>query len=286
MLLSERRERFREILAGSECVHPGSVYDPMTARMAESLGFTIGMFAGSVASATVLGAPDLVVLTLSELAEQVKRISRAGNLSILVDADHGFGSALSVMRTVEELEIAGASGLTIEDTLLPRPFGAAGDELISADELVGKLKAGREARRDPSLVIVGRTGALRNGGVSEASERAARMEEAGVDAIFLTGVTQLDQLEAVHEATTLPLIIGGAPPDLADAKQLASVGVRVALQGHHPFYASVKAAYDALKHLRGGGAPADLADRVASRELLEISQAQGDYERWQDAYLA
>ena len=285
MLLSERRNRFREILAGTECVHPGSVYDPMTARMAESLGFTIGMFAGSVASATVLGAPDIVVLTLSELAEQVKRISRAGNLSILVDADHGFGNALSVMRTVEELEIAGASGLTIEDTLLPRPFGATQDELISADELVGKLKAGLAARRDPSLVIVGRTGALRYGGVSEACARAARIQEAGADALFLTGVTALDQLSAVHQATALPLIIGGAPPDLADARELATVGVRVALQGHHPFYASVKAAYDALKHLREGGAPAALADRVASRELLEISQAQGDYQRWQDEYL-
>lgn len=285
MLLSERRNRFREILAGTECVHPGSVYDPMSARMAESLGFTIGMFAGSIASATVLGAPDLVVLTLSELAEQVKRISRAGNLSILVDADHGFGNALSVMRTVEELEIAGASGLTIEDTLLPRPFGATEDELISADELVGKLKAGLEARRDPSLVIVGRTGALRYGGVPEACARAARIQEAGVDALFLTGVTAIDQLVEVHQATTLPLIIGGAPPDLADAKKLASVGVRVALQGHHPFYASVKAAYQALKHLKDGGAPAGLADSVASRELLEISQAQGDYQRWQGEYL-
>ncbi len=285
MLLSERRDRFRQILRGTECVHPASVYDPMSARMAESLGFPLCMFAGSVASATVLGAPDLVVLTLSELAEQVKRIARAGNLSFLVDADHGFGNALSVMRTVEELETAGASGLTIEDTLLPRPFGGGSDELISSDELVGKLKAALEARRDPSLVIVGRTGALRNAGVAEAAERAGRMQDAGVDAVFLTGITRLDQVEAVHKATTLPLIIGGTPPDLADDSQLASAGVRVALQGHHPFYASVKAAYDALKHLREGGAPADLAGRVASRELLEMSQAQGDYNRWQDEYL-
>src|SRR5512141_2213662 len=102
-----RRERFRAVLSGEKCVHPGSVFDPISARIAEDLGFEIGMFAGSIASFTVLGAPDLVVLTLTEFAEQIRRITRAGTLPLLVDADHGYGNALSVMRTVEELEAAG-----------------------------------------------------------------------------------------------------------------------------------------------------------------------------------
>src|ERR671938_2028048 len=120
---TERRERFRAILAGPRCVHPGSVYDAISARIAEDLGFEVGMFAGSTASLAVLGAPDLIVLTLTEFAGQAYRINRAGGLALLVDSDHGYGNALNVKRTVEELETAGVAALTIEDTLLPRPYG-------------------------------------------------------------------------------------------------------------------------------------------------------------------
>jgi carboxyvinyl-carboxyphosphonate phosphorylmutase len=100
---TDRRLRFRAILSGDRCVHPGSVFDPLSARIAEDLGYEIGMFAGSVASLAVLGAPDLIVLTLSEFADQAYRINRAGSLPLLVDADHGYGNALNVKRTVEEL---------------------------------------------------------------------------------------------------------------------------------------------------------------------------------------
>ena len=135
-----RRENFRDILEGDTCVHPGSVFDPMSARIAEDIGFEVGMFAGSVASMAVLGAPDLIVLTLTEFAAQAYRINRAGELPLLCDADHGYGNALNVARTVEELENAGAAALTIEDTELPAPFGANGKaRLISIDEGAGKI---------------------------------------------------------------------------------------------------------------------------------------------------
>src|SRR3954469_2588311 len=136
-----RREQFRAVLAGSRCVYPGSVHDPISARIAEDLGFEIGMFAGSVASLAVLGAPDLIVLTLSEFAGQAYRINRAGNLPLLVDADHGYGNALNVKRTVEELETAGVAALSIEDTALPRPFGSDAAQLIPIAEGVGKMRA-------------------------------------------------------------------------------------------------------------------------------------------------
>src|SRR4029078_8282618 len=109
---TDRRTRFREILNGNRCVHPGSVYDAIPARIAEDLGFEVGMFAGSVASMTVLGAPDLILLTLSECADQAYRICRAGNLALLVDAAHGYANALNVKRTVEELETAGVAALS------------------------------------------------------------------------------------------------------------------------------------------------------------------------------
>ena len=149
---TDRRRRFRAILAGDRCVHPGSVFDPISARIAEDLGFEVGMFAGSIASLTVLGAPDLIVLTLTEFADQAYRINRAGNLPLLVDADHGYGNALNVKRTVEELETAGVGGMSIEDTELPTPFGTTKPRLISIDEGVGKMKAALAGRQDPALV--------------------------------------------------------------------------------------------------------------------------------------
>jgi len=129
---TERRERFRAILSGNRCVHPASVYDAISARIAEDLGFEVGMFSGSIGSMSVLGAPDLVVLTLTEFAGQANRICRAGNLALLVDADHGYGNALNARRTVEELETAGICAMSIEDTVLPRPYGADGKPRLSA----------------------------------------------------------------------------------------------------------------------------------------------------------
>src|SRR5437773_7499336 len=157
---TERRERFRAILSGNRCVHPGSVYDAISARIAEDLGFEVGMFSGSIGSMSVLGAPDLIVLTLSEFAGQAYRINRAGNLALMVDADHGYGNALNAKRTVEELETAGVAGLSLEDTDLPTPHGTTKPRLTSIAEGVGKMKAALAGRQDPLLCIAGRTSAI------------------------------------------------------------------------------------------------------------------------------
>jgi len=127
-------------------------------RIAEDLGFEVGMFGGSVASLAVLGDPDITLITLTELAEQMRRMSRAAALPVIVDADHGYGNAINVRRTVQELEAAGAAGLTIEDTLLPQAYGVSEPQLIPVEEGVGKMKAALDARGDPSLVVMGRTG--------------------------------------------------------------------------------------------------------------------------------
>src|SRR6059058_4238040 len=185
MTFQKRRDALRLILTGSRCIRPGSVYDAISIRIAQDLGFEVGMFGGSVASLAVLGDPDIALITLTELAEQVRRMSRAAALPFLVDADHGYGNALNVRRTVQELEAAGAAGLTIEDTLLPQAFGVAEPQLISLEEGVGKMKAALDGRSDPSLVIFGRTG-TRGGGpkassFAECIERAKAYEVTGVD---------------------------------------------------------------------------------------------------------
>src|ERR1700749_3698341 len=169
---TERRERLRATVASGRCIYPGSVHDPISARIAEDLGFEAGMFAGSVASLAVLGAPDIVVLTLTEFADQAYRINRAGKLPLLVDADHGYGNALNVMRTVQELETAGVAAMCIEDTVLPKTYGEKKPRLISLEEGVGKMRAALAAREDPSFVIVGRTSAASINGTEDAVRRA------------------------------------------------------------------------------------------------------------------
>lgn len=285
MNLSNRRERFRAVLDGKACVRPASVFDPISARIAEDLGYEVGMLAGSVASATVLGAPDTLVLTLTEFVEQVHRICRASSLSLLVDADHGYGNALNVKRTVEELETAGLSALTIEDTLLPQPFGSDGEQLISIDEGVGKMKAALAGRQDTNLVVVGRTSALRIAGTDEAVRRAIAYEKAGVDAIFLVFPQTKADIEAVNEAVRIPLILGGAGPELEDIDFLASKNVRISLQPHLPFQAAVRAVHDTLNALRGGVSVEDVRSTVASPDLLGKVTRKSHYDKWSAEFL-
>jgi carboxyvinyl-carboxyphosphonate phosphorylmutase len=261
------------------------VHDAVSARIAADLGFELGMFAGSVASLAVLGAPDLIVLTLSEFADQAHRIGRAAELPLLVDADHGYGNALNVMRTVEELETAGVAALSIEDTKLPRGYGSANAaELLSIEEGIGKMKAALAARRDPDLVIAGRTSAMAVTGVEDAIKRAKAYEAAGVDAMFLVGIKAKEQLEAAAAARlSIPVILGGGAT-LGDRAYLASKGVRVSLQGHQPFQAAVRAIHDTLKALRDGTAPADLKN-LASNELMAKVTRAADYAAWTRDFL-
>jgi oxaloacetate decarboxylase len=258
MAFRKRREEFRSILSGATCVRPASVYDAISVRIAADLGFELGMLGGSVASLAILGDPDVALITLTELAEQMRRISRAAALPVLVDADHGYGNALNVRRTIEELETAGAAGLTIEDTLLPQPFGQSGTQLISLEEGVGKMKAALDARRDRSLVIMGRTGAASITNVEDAIVRASAYEATGVDALFFTGIKSRAQLEAIRGATKLPIVLGGAPEDMSDLGYLRTQRVRIALQGHAPFAAAAQAVHETLRALREGLPPKEL----------------------------
>jgi carboxyvinyl-carboxyphosphonate phosphorylmutase len=281
---TDRRKRFRAVLNGNACVHPGSVYDAISARIAEDLGFEIGMFAGSVGSLAVLGAPDLIVLTLSEFAQQAYRINRAGGLPLMVDADHGYGNALNVKRTVEELETAGIAGMSIEDTELPTPFGTTKPRLTPIAEGVGKMKAALAGRQDPLLSIAGRTSAIQITGLDDAIARGQAYEAVGVDALFFVGVKTRAELDALSAATTLPIIIGGGTPELSDRDYLASRRVRIALQGHQPFAAAVKATYETLKALREGVAPSKLQG-VADAELMKRVTRDDDYTQWTKEFL-
>jgi len=281
---TEQRKRFRAILAGKECLSPASVYDALSARVAESVGFKLGILSGSVSSNSTLAAPDLIVLTLTEFADQIRRIMRASNISLLVDADHGYGNALNAMRTVIECEHAGVSAMSLEDPVLPLRFGQAKDELISTEEMVGKLKAAVSARKDPSTVIAGRTAALKVEGVEGTCVRAKAYAACGVDCIFVVGVETVAQVRAVHEAAKLPIIVGSAPASIK-REELAAAGARVMLQGHQPLAAAVKAVRDVYTHLYNGGAPADLKDKIASAKDMDTYTTDDLYKKWISEYM-
>jgi len=283
---TEQRKRFRAILNGNECLSPASVYDALSARVAESVGYKLGILAGSVSSNTTLAAPDLILLTLTDFADQVRRIMRTSDLSLLVDADHGYGNALNVMRTVQELEHAGVSAMSIEDTSLPIRYGQpeGKDELISTGEMVGKLKAAVAARRDPSTVIAGRTAALKVEDTARTVERVKAYAACGVDCIFVIGVETVDQVKAIHEASKLPVIVGSAPASIK-REDFAKAGARVLLQGHQPVAAAVKALRAVYEHLHNGGAAADLKDKIASNKEMDALVFGEDYKKYMRDFL-
>ena len=275
MAFRQRREKLRSILNGSACIRPGSVYDATSIRIAEDLGFELGMFGGSVASLVVLGDPDIALITLTELAEQMRRMSRARRLA-------GAGRCRSRLWQCAQCPPYRAgtrSGrrrrLTIEDTLLPQAFGQAKTQLISLEEGVGKMKAALDGRGDPSLVIMGRTGAVSITGLDDAIARAKAYEAIGVDALFFTGIKSRGELEAISAATRLPIVLGGAPEDMSALDYLASQRVRIALQGHAPFAAATQAVYETLKALREGTSPKNLKG-LASAELTGRAMREKD----------
>lgn len=247
---SALRRNFRELLASKACYETASVFDPMSARIAGDLGFEVGILGGSVASLQVLAAPDFALITLSEFVEQATRIGRVAQLPVIADADHGYGNALNVMRTVEELERAGVAALTIEDTLLPAQFGRKSTDLITIEEGIGKVRAALEARVDPELSIIART----NAGVlpvEDIIERTQAYEKAGADGICIVGIKDFEHLEQISEKLTIPLmLVTYGNPKLNDSQRLADLGVRIVVAGHAAYFASIKATYDSLRAQR------------------------------------
>lgn len=279
---SDLRRNFRELLATPMCVETASVFDPMSARIAADLGFEVGILGGSVASLQVLAAPDFALITLSEFVEQATRIGRVAQLPFIADADHGYGNALNVMRTVEELERAGVAALTIEDTLLPAQFARKSTDLISIEEGIGKVKAALEARVDPGLSIIART----NAGVLPTQaiiERTLAYEKAGADGICIVGIKDFEHLEQISEKLSVPLmLVTYGNPQLSDSQRLASLGVRVVVAGHAAYFAAIKATYDSLRAQRK---LTQSTSNLSATELTHTYTLPEEYVAWAKEFM-
>jgi oxaloacetate decarboxylase len=271
------RTALRQLLASDRCALMASVFDPISARIADDLGYEAALMGGSIVSHVVLGAPDLILLTLTELAEQVHRCTRVSRVPLLIDGDHGYGNALNVMRTVEEMDTAGAAAVMIEDTLLPRPYGPSdAPRLLPLEESVAKMKAAVRARGDSDLVVLARTGAASIASVDEAIVRFRAFESTGVDGLFLPGVRSREELDRIASAVRLPLVSGGVAESLADAGYLAARRVRLFSSGHQVFAVAVNALYEAMRAVRGGIPPSTLPG-IAPKALLDTVTGAGSY---------
>lgn len=258
-----RRQRFRQILQGTDCITPVTVFDPLSARMVEDLGGQVGMLAGSVAAMAILGAPDKMLITASEFADMALRICQAGDLAVIADADHGYGNAMNVQRTIRELDHAGLAAITIEDTDLPQPFGSVNAQLLSIEEGTGKMRAAVAGRVDPDLVILARTSAATITGRDDCIARIKAYAKTGVDGITLIGARSHDDLDALCAATDLPIMLGGLGSIAPTPDEAAKMGARICLRGHQPYLASLAATYSAIQQVLGENASVQKSQEAA-----------------------
>ena len=212
--MSLARENFRGVLAQPGCTLAANIFDPLSARIANMLEYQVCVLSGSVGKVANLGVPDLVLSNMSDVVDHCRRITRMVDVSLMVDAEDGFGNAVNVVRTVREMESAGVSAIEIEDNFVPKRFNVSDPGLISKDEQVGKLEAAVAARTDPTTVIVARTAALGLCPLDEAIDRIAAYSQTGAEALMLTGASSREQFQAVHRATQLPICVLSPPPDI------------------------------------------------------------------------
>jgi methylisocitrate lyase len=265
---------------------PG-VFSALVAMMAERSQFEAIYLSGAALSAAA-GLPDIGLLSMSEFVEQVRSITAASGLPLLVDADTGFGGPLNVERAVRELERAGAAAIQIEDQQLPKRCGhLSGKSLVSAEEMEQKIRAAASARLDPEFVIVARTDARGVDGLEAAVGRARRYLAAGADVIFPEALQSLEEFVDFRRAFEAPLLANmtefGRSPLLSVA-QLDELGYQIALFPVTTLRASMKAAEMVLEEIRRSGSQGAMLDSMQSRaELYDLLGYRG-YESRDQAY--
>jgi carboxyvinyl-carboxyphosphonate phosphorylmutase len=280
------RSRLRELLAAPEPLVAPGAYDALSARLVEQAGFDVVYMTGFGTTASLIGRPDVGLLTGAEMVDNARRITAAVDVPVIADADTGYGNAINVVRTVQLYEQAGVAGIQLEDQVMPKKCGhMSGKVLIGADEMVGKLRAAVEARRDPDLVLIARTDAVATHGIDEAITRARAFAEAGADVLFVEAPTSEADIERV--ATELrgvaPLVFnwaeGGRTPPLS-LERMTELGFSLviypigtllaATAGIRSLLASLKA--DGVPSLAGLPAFGEFTDLIGLPEVQQLEQ--------------
>jgi 2-methylisocitrate lyase-like PEP mutase family enzyme len=280
--------RLKELLARRAAVTVPGAANALFARVIEELGFEAVYVTGAGIANMLLGTPDVGLTTMTEVRDTVAAIADAVAVPIIVDADTGYGNAVNVVRTVRALERAGAAGIQIEDQVFPKKCGHfAGKEVIAAEEMMQKIKAAVDARRDHSLQIIARTDAYAVEGLEQALERAQAYVAAGADATFVEAPTTLEELARIPKALGVPqvanIVFGGQTPDPGRDK-LAELGFSVVLYANAALQAALKASHDVLSVLKSEGSLRSVADRLASFEQRQRTVAKDEWDAREARY--
>lgn len=259
----------RRLEVPGSVVAPG-VYDGLSARICEMVGFEVVFHSGYGTAASVLGQPDVGLLDMTEMARQVRSVARAVDIPVIGDADTGFGNAVNVCRTVEEYIVAGAAGLFLEDQLSPKRCGHMGGKLvIDTEEMMGKLRGALDTRNalDPDFVILFRTDAIAVNGFDDALDRARRAVEAGADVIFFEALETREQMERAVREISVPLMLnlieGGRTP-LVGYDEAEKMGFKLIVPALSCLFAAAKGMYDVMREVRSQGVSDRYADRLFS----------------------
>jgi 2-methylisocitrate lyase-like PEP mutase family enzyme len=280
-------EQIRDLVARDTVLMPG-VYDALTARIAARVGFDVVFISGYSVSAARLGEPDFGFLTGSEMAEAARAVCRVSQAPVIVDADTGYGNPLNVMRTVRDLQDAGAAGIFLEDQVWPKKCGhMAGKRVVETDEHAAKLRAAADARGDRDLFIVARTDARQPLGLEEAIDRCLAYREAGADALFVEAPQSLEELERIAEALPGPLVANmierGVTPHLSRS-ELRDLGFALIVCPLAGLFAAAKAVQEVLVELRDQETTAAVVDRMLAFDefnaLVETEARYADEARY------
>jgi methylisocitrate lyase len=252
---------------------PG-VPDALGARLAERAGFQAVFLSGYAASASLLGAPDVGLLTMTEMADCARRIADAVAIPVFADGDNGHGNATNVVRTMRQFERAGVAAIFFEDQVSPKRCGhMSGKQVTPAAEMVAKIKAAVDTRLDRDLLVMARTDALAIHGIDDAIERMHRYLEAGADLSFVEAPASVDQMRRITREIPAPnmanVLAGGKTPVLT-ARELQDLGFAIAAYPTLLAYAAARSMERALAHLRNAGTTAGLAETMEFEEFNAI----------------
>jgi 2,3-dimethylmalate lyase len=286
------RARFKQAVDaadrdGRAILLPG-VYDALSARLAQDAGFEAIYVTGAGLANSRLGVPDIGLVSFDTLLDHVTALSDVVDVPLVVDADTGFGNAVTVTRTVRLLERAGAAAIQLEDQVFPKRCGHfEGKEFVSSEEMVAKIRAAADSRRDPNLLIVGRTDARATEGLDAAIARALAYRDAGADVIFVEAPTSVEELREVGRRVPGPklanMVEGGATPILS-AVELGEMGFAIALFANAALRSAQKAVTATLEQLLREGTTSGLLDRMASWQERQEAVGKSDYDELERRY--
>ena len=270
------RSQLRELLAADEPVLAPGAYDALSARLVAEAGFPAVYMTGFGTAASLLGRPDVGLLTMTEMVDQARRMVEAVGVPVIADADTGYGNPLNVLRTVRAYEQAGVAALHLEDQVAPKRCGhIEGKQVVAVDDMVAKVRAAVAARTDPDLVLIARTDARAVEGLDAALSRALRYREAGADVLFVEAPESEAEVEALsRHLAGVPLLFnwaeGGRTPPLP-LERLRELGFRMVIFPVTTLLTVTKALREVLRAVRHGGTPHSAMDRlVPFDEFLDL----------------